>query len=126
VFRIEDFQADEVTNVGSTPLLIPGGADQMLLSLDRRRAVDPLTGLVQLFPVTASFQFFDGGAEDGGVATLGGSITPFLYEDRMRIDILVSTTVVPVPGSLALLLSGVAIAGLAARKRGRNSTAVAL
>jgi hypothetical protein len=76
-------------------------------------------------PVTGAFQFFDDGVEAGGLTTFGGSFTPFLYEQRLRMDILVSAPIVPVPSSLALLLSGVAIAGLAAGKRGRKSRAAA-
>jgi hypothetical protein len=110
-FRLEDFLADTITTISSTALVIPGGADQLLLSLDRTASGNP---------VTAAFQFFDDGVEDGAQFSFGGSITPFLYEDRMRIEMLVSATVVPVPGSLALLLSGVAVAGIAAGKRGRK------
>jgi len=117
VFRIEDYVTDTVTTVDSAPLLIPGGADQMLLLLDRRGADAPVTG---------GFRFFRNGAEYGWLNTSSIGIAPFLYADRMNAEIIVSTNVVPVPGSLALLLSGVAVAGLAARKRGRNSTAAAL
>jgi hypothetical protein len=117
VFRIEDYVTDTVTTVDSAPLLIPGGADQMLLLLDRRGADAPVTG---------GFRFFRNGAEYGWLNTSSVGIAPFRYADRMNVEIIVSTSVVPVPGSLALLLSGVAIAGLAARKRGRNSTAAAL
>lgn len=116
-YRVEDFQADTITTLNSSPLVIPGGADQMLLMFDRA-SVNSL--------VTGAFQFFDNGVEDGALVTLGSGATPFVFEDRMRIDVLVSTTVVPVPGSLALLLSGVVMAGLAARKRGRKHGAAAL
>jgi hypothetical protein len=108
----DDFLADTITTVDSAPLLIPGGADQMLLLLDRRGANSPVTG---------GFQFFRNGAEYGWLNTSSVGIAPFLYADRMNAEIIVSTTVVPVPGSLALLLSGAAIVGLAAGKRGRKS-----
>jgi len=113
----DDWIADTITTVDSAPLLIPGGADQILLLLDRRGADTPVTG---------SFRFFDDGAESGFLNTSGFGITPFQYADRMNVEIIVSTSVVPVPGSLVLLLSGVAVAGLVARKRGRNSRAAVL
>jgi hypothetical protein len=116
VFRIEDYVTDTVTTVYSAPLLIPGGADQMLLLLDRRGADTPVTG---------SFRFFSDGAESGLLNTSGVGITPFLYADRMNVEVVASKNVVPVPGSLVLLLSGVAVAGLAARKRGRKSRTAA-
>jgi hypothetical protein len=115
-FRTEDFLADSIANVSTNPFSPPANATQMLLSLDRLSAGGQ---------VTASFGFLDSqGADIGSMTNMTGGIVPFAYgSERMRIDVLVSTTVIPVPGSLMLLMSGIAVAGMAARKRSRKTDA---
>jgi hypothetical protein len=111
-YILQDFDADTITNLGSTLLAPPAGADEILLNLSRPDAASD--------DVFGSFAYVTGGV--GGPSTqfaLPGQA--FQGEEFVRARFFAAQDlpfVVPEPGT-AWLLSAAALSLLAARRRKR-------
>ncbi|MFM2445607.1 MAG: hypothetical protein RI936_54, partial [Pseudomonadota bacterium] len=99
-----------VTRIGAVDLLIPAGADQILLQIER-----PVAGSKNFF---ASWSFRDGGVNIGA-SGFGTGIAMFDGESFVRAEFLAFQSVpVPLPGTVWLLGAGL-LAGLGFARRRR-------
>jgi PEP-CTERM motif len=106
---LQDFANGQVTTVGSTDLLIPDGADQIALQIER-----PSLDSKDFF---ATWFFLDGGLVKG-TGTFASGIGLFDGERFVRAEFLAFEGVpaVPLPGTLWLLGAGL-LAGLGFAQR---------
>lgn len=110
--RKQDFQAGTITLLGSTPLDLGLGADQIRLTLDH-----PTPDSNDVF---GSWQYLAAGAVvgSGSFATPG---TVFTGETWTRVDVAISA--VPEPTSWATMLVGAGLVGWRLRRRGTRGQA---
>jgi len=97
-YLLQDFDAGTITTLGSAPFAPPSGADRISLTISRPSVLNN--------DFLGSFSYLAGGSVIGG----GSFATPgqmFQGEDFVRAEFNVSQAI-PEPGTLALLLAGLA------------------
>lgn len=110
-YLLQDFDASTVVTLGNVALAPPVGADQILLMLTRPSATNN--------DFWGSFSYLSGGLVVGG----GGFQVPaalFQGESFVRAQFFVAEAVaapVPEPENYALMLAGLRVMGLIARRR---------
>jgi len=112
-YRVQDFTDASVDTIAETPFLVPSGADQIELWLEKNTANNNR--------VVANFQFWANGSELGTSSTpLDGSADLFLRSGVVQPDFGASIGVVPLPPSALLMLAGLGALVAGARRRPRR------
>jgi hypothetical protein len=108
-FSYQDFDAQTITTLAATMFAPPSAADAIGLTLERPN--------LNSSDLVASFRYFDDGVAIGGQTF---DVFGSLFQDRnwVRGGFFASTTEVPEPASLTLVLLGL-IATAAGMRRGR-------
>jgi len=110
-YILQDFVANTITTLGTSPLNLSLGADQILFTLSR-----PNVGDNNFF---GSFSYLSGGSIVGG----GSFATPgvlFQGENFVRGRFFVAEAI-PEPETYAMLLAGLGLLGFVARRRKQQS-----
>lgn len=109
VFRTQDFVNGQITLHNTAPLLAPAGADTLVLVLSH-----PTANTDQIYGV---YGYADaGGALMGDLTTFANNATAFDGESFTRVE-LRATTLVPEPGSWAMLAGGLGLLLTRLRRR---------
>lgn len=102
----QDYTAHTITTVASMALDL--SHEQIFLKFERDNTANDLAH--------ATFQYWDADAPVGSVQSLGDALL-FQGQDWVRADTQQETPVVPIPGTLLLLLGGLGALIAARRKR---------